>query len=331
MFPRLIVLLLAAMAFAVPARAEKTLRVTLQLSLRNIIGQNLLEFKKIVEAESKGDLKIQIYPSAQLFKDKDVPAAVASGVVEMGVAAVPRFAGTRPAVELFYLPFLFKDNAAIARAVAPGAPIRKILDQEMLSTGARPLWWQAYGMSVMLGRREALTSPEVLKGRKTRVFGKMLGEFIRFAGGAPVLISGSEQFLAYQRGTVDFGMTGVPSAKSRRLYEVMPYLTVTNHAALEFVVLINDRFWREELNDTERRIITAAARRAEASLRKRYARIHRETLDWLDKNTPMKVVYLTPEQRKAWQKAAEPVYALYVRNTGEVGRRLLEEARKLQQ
>ena len=50
-----------------------------------------------------------------------------------------------------------------------------------------------------------------MKGKKVRVFGKTLGQFVEATGGAPTLISGSEQYLAYQRGTVDVGMTGVSS------------------------------------------------------------------------------------------------------------------------
>ena len=48
-----------------------------------------------------------------------------------------------------------------------------------------------------------------MKGKKVRVFGKTLGQFVEASGGAPTLIYGSEQYLVYQRGTVDVGMTGV--------------------------------------------------------------------------------------------------------------------------
>ena len=53
--------------------------------------------------------------------------------------------------------------------------------------------------AIMLGKDDVLDHPSRIKGRKVRVFGKTLGVFVRAAGGAPVLLSGSEQFLAYQR------------------------------------------------------------------------------------------------------------------------------------
>ena len=77
------------------------------------------------------------------------------------------------------------------------------------------------------------------KDKKIRVFGKTLGAFVSSLGGKPALISGSEQYLAYQRNTVDAGMTGVSGVKSRKLFEVMDTITKTNHGVIEFIVVAN--------------------------------------------------------------------------------------------
>ena len=91
-----------------------------------------------------------------------------------------------------------------------------------------------------------LRTPADLKGKKVRVFSKTLGALVEAAGGAPTSISGSEQFLAYQRGTVDVGITGVTAVEERKLYQVMNTLTATsNMVDVEFVVLINDKVWND--------------------------------------------------------------------------------------
>jgi C4-dicarboxylate-binding protein DctP len=311
------------------AQAETKLRITLQLPLKNILGQNLVAFKEQVEKESAGDLKVEIYDSAQLYKDKEVPQAVASGAIEMGVAALTRFAGTIPAVDLMFVPFMFNDNASIAKATAPGSPIRTKIDAEIQKTGARVLWWQAFGLAIMVSKDKPMVEPADMKNKKVRVFGKILGAFVEAAGGAPTLMSGSEQYLAYQRGTVDAGMTGVTAVKSRKLYEVMDYTTVTNHAGLEFVVLINEKVW-QGLNGKQRDIVTKAARSVEKDLRERYAQIHEDTLKFIESETKMKVVRLTPAQIDAWRQVAEPAWDTYVKNAGPLGAELVEEAKKLQ-
>jgi C4-dicarboxylate-binding protein DctP len=258
-----------------------------------------------------------------------VPQAVASGAIEMGVASLTRFAGTLPAVDLFYVPFLFDDLDAVAKATTPESPIRQLLDEQILATGARPLWWQAFGLAIMLSRDSALDDPAKIKDKKVRVFGKILGDFVTAAGGAPTLLSGSEQFLAYQRGTVDAGMTGVTAVKSRKLFEVMDYMTLTNHADVEFIVLINEAVW-QGLSEQERDVLQRAARQVERDLRAQYAKVHNDTIEWVKANTEMAVHDLTPGQRAAWREATRSVVDLYVDRAGPIGAKLVAEAKKLQ-
>lgn len=317
-------------ALAPVAQAADTtkLRITIQLPKKNILGQNLVAFKEIVEKESKGSLSVEIYDSAQLYKDKQVPQAVASGAIEMGVAALTRFAGTIPTAELFFVPFMFDSNEAIAKATSPDNVIRQKIDASVLTTGARILWWQPFGLAVMLSKDEPMASPASMKDKKVRVFGKILGEFVRGAGGAPTLMSGSEQFLAYQRGTVDAGMTGVTAVKSRKLSEVMDYTIVSNHAAIEFVVLINEKVW-QGLSEEQRSIVSKAGRKVEIDLRKKYAQVHEDTLTWIEKDTEMKVVRPTAAQMEEWREIARPVWDTFVKRTGPDGAELVEAAGKL--
>ena len=78
-----VALFLSTSAFA----ADVTMRISLQLPMKSHLGQNLQLFKKEVEAKSNGSIEVQIYDSAQLYKDKEVPAAVGSGAIEAGVAS----------------------------------------------------------------------------------------------------------------------------------------------------------------------------------------------------------------------------------------------------
>lgn len=321
------ILALVAVTLGTPgAYAEKVLRVTLQLPLKHHLGQNLLQFKQEVEKESKGDIKIEIYDSAQLYKDKEVPKAVASGAIEMGVASITRFAGTIPAVDIFYVPFLFPNSQLVAKATAPGSPIRGPLDAEMLKTGARPLWWQAFGGAIILSKNAPIRVPADMKGKKVRVFGKLLGEFVKVVGGAPVLLSGSEQFIAYQRGTVDAGMTGLTTIPSRKLYQVMDYVSLTNHADVEFLVLINEKVW-QGLNEQQRKIMTTAALRAERDLRNKMDSLEADALKFAREK--MKVVEITPAEIEQWRKATAPVVDTYIKNAGPLGAQLVEAAHKL--
>ena len=102
-FFSLVVLFFSSISFGYSA--ETTMRISLQLPLKSHLGQNLLLFKKEVENRSNGEIKVEIYDSAQLYKDKEVPAAVGAGSIESGVASLTRYVGDIPAVDLFYQPF----------------------------------------------------------------------------------------------------------------------------------------------------------------------------------------------------------------------------------
>ncbi|HFD16708.1 MAG TPA: C4-dicarboxylate ABC transporter substrate-binding protein [Rhodospirillales bacterium] len=319
--------LAAGLVLGGAAQAQTTLRITLQLPIKSHLGQNLLQFEEEVEKASGGDIQVEIYPSAQLYKDKEVPQAVASGAIEMGVASLTRFAGTIPAVDVFYVPFLLDSADKVKKATSPGSPIRGPIDEAVLATGARILWWQPYGNTILLSKEKPLHGPQDIKGKKVRVFGKTLGKWVEVVGGKPVLTSGSEQFLAYQRGVVDIGMTGITTVKSRKLNEVMDAVTRVPIAAIEFVVVINEKVW-QGLSDREREIISKAAANAEKAINERIVEIEADAAKYAV-DSGMIVYDPTPEEMAAWREASQPMFELFAKEAGELGTRLVEEAKKL--
>ena len=311
---------------AFEADAATVLRLTSQMPAKHHVGQNLLAFKEIVERESKGELKIEIYPASQLYKDEETPQAVSTGAVDMGSVSLAQFAGTVPATDVFYVPFLLDTQERVRAATAPGSPIRSALDDAILKTGSRVLWWQAFGGSILLSKGFEVRNPEDLKGKKVRVFGKTLGHFVEAVGGAPTMLSGSEQFIAYQRGTVDAGMTGITTVPARKLYQVMDTMTVTNNADVEFVVIVNEKAW-QGLTAAQREIVAAAGRKVEADLRTEMEKLEADAL--VETKTKMKVIELTDAERARWREATKPVIADFIQWSGPLGEKLVKEAQAL--
>lgn len=308
------------------ANATEKMRISLQLPLKSHLGQNLLMFEKEVETRTNGAIDVEIYDSATLYKDKEVPAAVGSGAIEAGVASLTRYVGDAPVVDVFYMPFLLNSEAKVRAAVSEGSPVRSAIEAEVAKTGGQILYWQAYGGAVLLSNGGPIKTPEDMKGKKVRVFGKTLGDFVTAAGGAPTLISGSEQYLAYQRGTVDVGMTGVSGVKSRKLWEVMDTITVTNHADIEFVVVVNTDWWNGLSAEIQGQI-REAAQAAQEDVRDRMSSIEAEAYAAAKENG-MSIVELTDAELAAWKAVAQPVYDSYLAATGEVGKAVLEAASK---
>ncbi|MGF1651597.1 MAG: TRAP transporter substrate-binding protein DctP [Hyphomicrobiaceae bacterium] len=310
------------------AEAKTTLRLTLQLPLQSVLGKNVQMFKEEVEAATNGEIEIQIFDSGQLYQDKDVPKAVGSGQIEMGVASLARYVGDVPAVDVFYIPALFDSDAKLRAAVAPGSPVRGPLDEAITKTGSRVLWWQAYGSTILLTKSEPIRTPAELSGKKVRVFGKLLGTWVTANGGAPVNVAGAEQYFAYQRGTVDVGMTGPDTIKSRKLWEVMNSVTLAGQAAIEFVVVINERAW-SRLTPQQQGIIQAAALKAEADLRDGFAKIEADAIQ-AGRDNGMTIYEPTAEEAALWRASADAVRDEFLKGAGALGTQVYEAAAKLE-
>ena len=326
---RMIAVLVAAFASLVfgmgNADAKRALRLTVQLPLKSVLGQNLLQFKDEVEKATGGNLEIQIFDSGQLFDDKDVPKAVGAGQIDMGVASLARYVGDVPAVDVFHIPFVFNSDAKLRMAVAPDSPVRGPLDDAISKTGSRVLWWQAYGGTILLSKGgQPIKTPADLKGRKVRVFGKLLGSWVVSNGGTPVNVAGGEQYFAYQRGTVDIGMTGPDTIKSRRLWEVMDTVTVANMAAIEFVVVINEKIFLS-LTDDERKIIVVAARGAEVKLRDSFTQLEKEAIE-AGRQNKMMIYMPNVTEMEAFRKSAEAVREEFLKASGDLGRQVHDAA-----
>lgn len=299
------------------AQAETVIRVSLQLPKTHALGQNWLAFKSIIEEKSGGELQMQLFDSAQLFKDKEVPEAVGSGAIEAGSAFLGRFTGAVPAVDVVAIPFIFADEAHLRASVAAGSAMRTALDGAIQKeTNNKVLWWQAFGRNIYLSNGSAIRSPSDMENKKVRTYGKVHGWTVEALGGAPTLMSGSKQFLAYQQGAVDVGMTGATAVKSRKLYEVMDHMTLSYDSAIEFLAVMNNDFF-EGLSAEHQGIIMAAAQEVEANLRNAIYAKEKAAVE--EVSSKMTVITLTDAERAKWVEATAGVVDRFQEAAGDTG------------
>ena len=212
------------------------------------------------------------------------------------------------------MPFLFDNESALRNAVATGSKMRNFLDAAVLrETGAKVLWWQAFGRHVNLNNGKPLRTPADMKGKKVRTYGKILGWTVEALGGAPTLMSGLKQFLAYKQKAVDVGMTGISAVKSRKLYEVMNHMTLSFDSAIEFVAVINNKFF-EGLSKKSQEVVLKAAATVEKQLRDQiYAE---EASDITEIRLKMTVVDLSEGEHAKWRDATKGVIAKFAKAGG---------------
>ena len=245
------------------ARANSiVLRLTMQQSATDPIGETVIRFKSEVERETHGAVIIDVHDKGQLYPDYQVPEVIGGGAIELGVTQLANFSQYVPVAGVFMQPFLFNFDAILRAAAKPGGDIRATIDSAIVhETGARVLWWQPYGWNVIFSKGPIAT-PKAITGRNIRVFDEVAAEFVKLCGGTPQVISESKQVEALDLNIVDATMTSAASVKDYDLPRRTNTISDIRHSANVMVVLVNDDIWKT-LSTDQQAIVTKAAMNSE--------------------------------------------------------------------
>jgi C4-dicarboxylate-binding protein DctP len=233
-----------------------------------------------------------------------------------------------PAADIIEQPFLFNFEALTHAAASPERELRQLLDKAILeAVGVRVLWWQTGGNHVLFGKGLNVADPERMRNKRVRVYSESMASMIRLCGGTPQILSITKVLDAFKDGAIDVAMTGVLSAETRDLWKVSDTITRTDHASMEWLVIMNEKSW-QALTDRQRAVIQAAAERAERDVREKSAKLEEKSWEWA-RNKGMKVYDLTPDQVAEWRACSADVLEAYMNREGELIRQLLGAYGKL--
>jgi len=166
-----------------------------------VVGEVAEKYAEWVDQLSNGQIKIKVYGGGELVPPLEAFDAVSQGTIEMGCGAAYYWAGKTPAAPFF--------------AAVPFGMNSQQLTSWLEVGGGYELWKKVYAKfnlvpfmggntGVQMGgwfNRE-INSIEDFKGLKMRLPG-IGGKVIEKAGGAPVLVAGSEIYTSLERGVID--------------------------------------------------------------------------------------------------------------------------------
>jgi C4-dicarboxylate-binding protein DctP len=310
-------------AGAAAAETVITLRVVTQIVTTNeLLGSSMVHFKREVEKLSNGALRIEIFDKDKLYIDDQILAAVQSGAIEMGLAGINQISRHLPAANIVEQPFLFNFEAVMRAAASPESELRRLLDEAVLEKfGVRVLWWQTAGPQILLSKGFELTDPARLKDKRVRVFSETMASLIRLCGGRPQILSVTKAADAVKTGAIDVIMTAASAVEGRDFWKVTDTITRTDHAGIEFLLIVNARTW-EGLSDEHRAVVQKAAKTAEHEIRSKAAKLEEEAYAFA-RSKGMTVHSLTPDQVAEWRACSSEVLDNYMSGGGELMRKLL--------
>ena len=269
-------------------------------------GQAALKFKELAEAALPGRVKVEVYPSSQLYKDNEEVEALQLGSVQMLAPSLAKFGplGLHE-FEVFDLPFIFPDDAAY-QAVTKGpvgANLFKLLETKSLKGLA---YWDN-GFENMSANKP-LHVPADFQGLKMRIqSSKVLDAEMRGFGAIPQVMAFSELYQALQTGVVD-GTEGSPSNYyTQKFFEVQKHMTISHHNHLAYAVIVNKAFWEGLVPDVRGALETAmkaATEFANAGAKKD----NDDAMEKIAASGKITIYTLTPDERAQWVAAMVPVH-----------------------
>jgi len=210
-------------------------------------GKGALKFKELAEKYTDGKVKIEVYPNSSLYKDKEEIEALQLGAVQMLGPSTAKFAplGAKE-FEAMDLPFAFADDAAYLKTIK--GDLGKFLFSKLESKGIKGLAFWDNGFH-MVSANKPILNPADFQGLKVRISGsKVADQYFRKLGSIPQILAFSEVYQALQTGVVD-GCENTPSNYlTQKFHEVQKHITVSNHAHLQYAVIVNQNVLECALN-----------------------------------------------------------------------------------
>jgi tripartite ATP-independent transporter DctP family solute receptor len=299
---------------------KTTIRLAYNLPQDHHIAKGIEQFAKDVTEKSDGAVNVQVYPAGQLLSDKDMNQSILTGGVEMGVNSATLWASTVPAMGIFDVPYIFTNYEKAGEALNGefGNKLRTAMEEK----GAKVLLFADYGYAQFANNKRPLKSPADFKGLKIRSIGDIPSEMIKAYGASPVFMGGGEVYMALQRNTVDGATSGTTAMVQRKYDEVAKYLTINNYSYLEFILAVNADFWNQ-LPEKTQTLINEEAKETEDWIREQAKSEDELTAKQLEEKG-MEVYVVPEEDLPEWKAAAKPAWDAFLKNSGDLGKELLE-------
>jgi len=323
----------AALAFTAPAALAQNYkseyRMSLVLGPPSPWGQAGEIWGKLVKERTQGRINIKLYPGVSLIQGDQTRefSALRQGVIDMAVGSTINWSPQVKSLNLFSLPFLMPDYAAVD-ALTQGEVGQEIF-KNLEKAGVVPLAWGENGYREVSNSKRAIRKPEDLKGLKIRVVGSpIFSDMFSALGANPTQMSWADAQPALASGAVDGQENPLFMFTVLKMHTVgQKYVTTWGYMADPLVFVVNKDIWASWTPADQ-----AIVRQAAIDAGKQEIAIARKGLVEADKpvlkeisGMGVTVTQLSPAERDAFVKTTRPVYDKW---KGQIGNDLVSKAEK---
>jgi C4-dicarboxylate-binding protein DctP len=288
-------------------------------------GQGAALFKKLAEARLAGKVRVEVYPNSSLFGDGKEMEALLLDEVQLIAPSLAKFEQYSQQIQVFDLPFLFDDMAAVDRF--QHSPPGRALLQSMQAKNITGLAYWHNGLK-QLSANQPLREPQDARGLKFRIQASaVLEEQFKALHAHPRKMSFAEVYQGLLSGVVDGTENTYSNLYSQKMHRVQRFISESNHGALDYMLISNSQFWHA-LPDEVRRELEKIIVEVSAEVNKQAAALNAADKQRILAAKTTRIIELTPEQREQWRAAMQPVWRTFA---DEIGAELIEAAQAANQ
>jgi tripartite ATP-independent transporter DctP family solute receptor len=250
----------AGLAAAAPrARAARPYMIKLGLDVPadHPTAVHATEAGKRIAQETKGRVRVQVFPSSELGDDTHMLSEVRSGAIQMMGIGDNILSSLVPSAAIDNLGFAFKNIETAWKAL--DGKVGNVVRADIMKVGLYPMHriWDE-GFRQITTSTKPITAPADLQGFKIRVPPSPISvSLFKYLGAAPVSLNIAELYTALQTKVVDGQENPLGLIETQKFYQVQKYCSLTNHMWVGYWMLVNGSFWKS-LPAADREIIEAA-------------------------------------------------------------------------
>lgn len=274
----------------------------------------------LVKERTQGRINIKLFPGVSLVQGDQTRefSALRQGVIDMAVGSTINWSPQIKELNLFSLPFLMPDYAAVD-ALTQGE-VGKRLFSIVDKAGAVPLAWGENGFRELTNSKKPIKAPDDLKGMKIRVVGSPLfSDTFNALGANPTQMSWADAQPALASGAVDGQENPMFLFTVLKMHNVgQKFVTTWGYVADPLIFVVNKDVWAS-WTPADQAIVRQAAIEAGqqeiALARKGLVEAGKPLLKEVA-GMGVTVTELSPAERDAFVKTTRPVYDKWKKTIG---------------
>lgn len=283
--------------------------------------QAAYRFAQLVQEETKGRIRIKIFPDGALGSETEVLKQLRYGGIDFARLSVMSLGDEIPILNVLQLPYLYRDSEHMWKVL--DGDTGEVFMESFENYGLKGLSWYDAGARHFYNSRKPVECLEDMRDLKIRVAqSEMMEDMVRALGAQPVRMDYSEVYGALETGQIDGAENNWPSYDTMKHFEMASYITLDAHNRIPEIQAASGETW-EKLSPKDQAVIRSCARKSALYERQLWKEREDESRKKLEA-AGCQVTVLNEREKRRFEAMAKTVYKDFAKGYEELIKRIEE-------